>query len=150
MFEPVLNALPNFAMYFGVAIVLLAVFLILYAFITPYDELALIRSGNVAASISLSGAFIGIVLPIAFAVVSSHNILIMLAWSGVACVIQLLVFLVARLALPQISQDIPADKTASGIFLAALSIGVGIINAACADGAFLGALAIERQRLSAI
>lgn len=131
MFEPVLNALPNFAMYFGVAIVLLAVFLILYAFITPYDELALIRSGNVAASISLSGAFIGIVLPIAFAVVSSHNILIMLAWSGVACVIQLLVFLVARLALPQISQDIPADKTASGIFLAALSIGVGIINAAC-------------------
>jgi len=131
MFDQVLNTLPNFAMFFGAAIVLLVVFLIIYAFITPYDELALIRAGNTTAAISLGGTFIGFVLPIAFAVVSSHNIFIMLAWSGIACIIQLLVFLVARLILPQLNQDIPADKVATGIFLAALSIGVGIINAAC-------------------
>ena len=131
MFEPVLNALPNFALYFGVAILLIAVFLVVYAFITPYDELTLIRAGNTAAAISLSGALLGIVLPIAFAVVSSHNIYTMLAWGVVACLIQLLVFLVARLTLPQLTQDIPADKMATGIYLAALSIGVGIINAAC-------------------
>ena len=131
MFEQVLNTLPNFAMYFGAAIVLLVVFLIIYAFITPYDELTLIRAGNTAAAVSLSGTFIGFALPIAFAVVSSHNIFIMLTWSAIACVIQLLVFLVARLLLPQLNQDIPADKVATGIFLAALSIGVGIINAAC-------------------
>jgi putative membrane protein len=131
MFEPVLNALPAFAMYFVTAMALLALFLCLYALITPYNELALIRAGNAAASASLGGAFIGIALPIAQAVVSSHNIYAMLGWGLVACAIQLLVFLVARLALPQLGQDIPANKPAAGIFLAALSIGVGIVNAAC-------------------
>lgn len=55
----------------------------------------------------------------------------MLGWSVVACIVQLLAFLVARVALPQICQDIPANKPATGVFLATLSLGVGIINAAC-------------------
>lgn len=131
MFDPVLNALPGFGMYFGVAVVLILVFQVIYAFITPYDELTLIRSGNMAAAISLSGTFIGIVLPVAFAVVASHNLVTMLVWGGLACVIQLIVFLVVRLLLPTLNQDIPANKPAPTIFLAALSIGVGIINAAC-------------------
>ncbi|OQA33280.1 MAG: hypothetical protein BWY57_01322 [Betaproteobacteria bacterium ADurb.Bin341] len=129
--EQILNALLNFALYFGVAIVLIVAFLVLYALITPYDELKLVRAGNTAAAISLSGALIGIVLPVAFAVVSSHNIVTMLLWGGVACVVQLVVFLVARLLMPQLNQDIPADRIATGIFLAALSLGVGIINSAC-------------------
>lgn len=131
MFDPVLNALPAFGMYFVTAIALIALFLCVYALITPYSELALIRNGNVAAAISLGGAFIGIAMPVAQAVISSHNIYTMLGWGLVACVIQLLVFLVARLALPQLNQDIPAGKLASGIFLAALSVGVGAVNLAC-------------------
>jgi len=129
--EQILNALLNFALYFGVAIVLIVAFLVLYALITPYDELKLVRAGNTAAAISLSGTLIGIVLPVAFAVVSSHNLVTMLLWGGVACVVQLAVFLVARLLMPQLNQDIPADRAATGIFLAALSLGVGIINSAC-------------------
>ena len=131
MFDPILNALPAFGMYFITAIALLAAFLTLYALITPYNEMTLIRAGNVAASVSLSGALIGIALPVAIAVVASHNIYLMLGWGLIACGIQLLVFLVARVALPQICQDIPADRLSAGIFLATLSIGVGIINAAC-------------------
>lgn len=131
MLEPILNALPAFGMYFMTSIALLAVFMTLYAVITPYNEMTLIRAGNVAAAVSLGGALLGIALPVAIAVVASHNIVLMLGWGLIACVIQLLVFLVARIALPQITQDIPADKLSAGIFLAALSIGVGIINAAC-------------------
>lgn len=131
MFDPILTALPAFGMFFASAIALLAVFLTLYAFITPYDELALIRAGNVAAAVSLGGALIGIALPVATSVVASHNIVIMLAWGVLACVVQLLAFFVSRLILPQIVQHIPDDKVAAGIFLATLSIGVGIINAAC-------------------
>ncbi len=131
MFEPVLSALPAFAMYFITAIALLALFLCIYALITPYSELTLIRSGNTAAATSLGGAFIGIALPVAQAVVSSHNIYAMLGWGLIACLIQLVVFMVARLALPHLIEDIPADKIAAGVFVAALSIGVGIVNAAC-------------------
>lgn len=131
MFDPVLQALPAFATYFAIAIALLAVFIGIYALITPYNELALIRAGNTAAALSLSGALIGMALPIAVAIVASHNPYIMLGWGLLACLIQLTAFLVARLALPHLCSDIPADRTAAGIFLAAISIGVGILNAAC-------------------
>ena len=59
MFDPVISSLPAFAGYFATAVGLLAVFLVLYVFVTPYNELALIREGNVAAAISLAGALVG-------------------------------------------------------------------------------------------
>ena len=40
-------------------------------------------------------------------------------------------FVAARLALPRINEAIPQGKIASGIFLASLSVGVGILNAGC-------------------
>lgn len=131
MFDPILAALPAFGLYFATAVALLAGFCIVYAILTPYSELALIRAGNVAAAVSLAGALIGICLPIAVAVVASHNLVLMLGWGLTACVVQLLVFVVTRIVIPQIVQDIPADRLASAIFLAALSIGIGIVNAAC-------------------
>lgn len=130
MFDPVLNALPAFGLYFAVAIGILAVFLTVYAFITPYNELHLICAGNTAAAASLSGTVVGIAMPVAVAIVASHNVYSMLAWGVVACVVQLLVFVVARLVMPSLAHDIPAGKVSVGIFLAALSVGVGIINAA--------------------
>jgi putative membrane protein len=55
----------------------------------------------------------------------------MIGWGVVAGVVQLLVFTAARLALPRLNESIPAGKVASGIFLASLAIGVGILNAGC-------------------
>ena len=50
------------------ALALLAIFAAIYVRVTPYNEIALIREGNMAASISLSGALIGFVLPLASAI----------------------------------------------------------------------------------
>lgn len=131
MFDPVISSLPAFAGYFATALALLAVFVVLYIFVTPYSELALIREGNTAAAVSLGGAVVGYALPIAVAVATSHNIMAMIGWGVVACVVQLLVYVIARLALPQINLAIPQGKIASGIFLASLSLGIGILNAGC-------------------
>lgn len=131
MFDPVISNLPAFASYFLTAICLLAVFSVLYVLITPYSELKLIRAGNAAAAISLGGAVIGFALPLAVAVATSHNLYVMIGWGVVAGGVQLLVFLVARLALPRINESIPQGRLASGIFLALLSVAVGILNAGC-------------------
>lgn len=131
MFDPVINSLPAFAGYFATALALLALFVVLYLFVTPYNELALIRKGNTAAAVSLGGAMIGYALPIAVSVATSHNIASMIGWGVVACVVQLLAYIAARLLLPQIVQNIPLGKLASGIFLASLSLGTGILNAGC-------------------
>jgi len=131
MFDPVLNSLPAFAGYFATALALLAVFVVLYIFVTPYNEMALIREGNTAAAVSLGGAMIGYALPIAVAVATSHNIASMIGWGVVACVVQLMAYIVARLVLPQIVLNIPLGKVASGLFLATLSLATGILNAGC-------------------
>ncbi|PKO33845.1 MAG: hypothetical protein CVU34_10765 [Betaproteobacteria bacterium HGW-Betaproteobacteria-7] len=131
MFDPVINSLPAFAGFFATAVGLLAAFSALYLLVTPYSEVKLIREGNVAAAVSLAGALLGYALPIAVAVVVSHNLYVMIGWGVVACIVQLFVYIAARLALPQINLDIPQGKLASGIFLAALSVVAGILNAGC-------------------
>lgn len=131
MFDTVINSLPAFASFFVTSIILMLAFLAIYLKITPYNELALIRAGNEAAAVSLGGAVIGFALPIAVSVAVSHNLYAMIGWGVVASVAQLLTFIVARLTLPRLNESIPQGKLASGIFLASLAIGVGILNAGC-------------------
>jgi putative membrane protein len=120
----------DFLVYLGIAAVLLAVFVAIYVRITPYREITLIREGNAAAAFSLSGTIIGMVLPLASALQSSVNLIDLGVWCTIALVVQIIVFVIARIALPNIVQDIPAGKQASGIFLGAISIAAGLLNAA--------------------
>lgn len=131
MFDQVISSLPAFAGFFATAVVLMAVFLTLYVLVTPYNEMALIRDGNNAAAVSLGGVVIGFALPIAVSVAVSHNLYAMIGWGVVAGGIQLLAYVLARLLLPRLNQAIPQGHVAPGIFLASLSIGVGILNAGC-------------------
>mgnify|MGYP000937304851 FL=1 len=126
-----LAGLTSFLSYFAAAIGLLVLFLLSYVLITPYREFALIRQGNPAAAASLSGAMLGFVLPLASAIAHSASLPDMAIWGSVALVVQLLAYLVARLVLPDLARDIPAGKVATGVFLGALSLAVGILNAAC-------------------
>ncbi len=129
--DHMLSMLPAFLAYFAVAFGLLALFLLVYLNVTPYHEVALIRAGNNAAAISLSGALFGFAMPVANVIAHSDTLLDLASWGAVAGVIQILAYLVARLTLPQLNDDIPAGKTAPALFLAALSVSVGLINAAC-------------------
>jgi putative membrane protein len=126
-----LATLPNFLAYLGTAFVLLIVFVTIYLYVTPYDEIALIRSNNNAAAISLSGALIGFAMPIANVIAHSDTVLDLAFWGVVAGVVQLLAWGLARVALPRLEADIAAARTAPAAFVAALSITVGLINAAC-------------------
>lgn len=125
------SGFDDFLIYFVISSVLLAIFAAIYVRITPYREIALIRENNMAAAFSLSGALIGMVIPLANAIEYSVNPVDMAIWGFIALAIQLLVFVIARIALPHIAEDIPAGKQASGFFLGAISIAAGLLNAAC-------------------
>ncbi|WP_313950337.1 DUF350 domain-containing protein [Accumulibacter sp.] len=126
-----LTMLPAFLAYFAVALVLLALFLLIYLNVTPYHELALIRAGNTAAAVSLSGALLGFAMPVANVIAHSDTLIGLAVWGAIAGVVQLLAYLVLRFALPQLNQDIPSGKMAPAVFLAVVSLTVGLINAAC-------------------
>jgi putative membrane protein len=126
-----LSGLPSFLLYFGLALALLAAFLAIYGWVTPYDERALIREGNVAAAISLGGATLGFVLPLASAIAHSVGVIDMLAWGVVALVVQVAVYFAVSRAVPHFAEAIPAGKTAAAALLATLAVAVGLLNAAC-------------------
>jgi putative membrane protein len=123
--------LPAFLLYFALALVLVAAFLVIYMWVTPYDELTLIRGGDTAAAISLSGALIGFVLPLASAIAHSVSWLDMIIWGAIALVVQLAVFFIVSRVVPQLSKAISDGGTAQATLLAAASVGIGIVNAAC-------------------
>ena len=123
--------LPNFLLYFALALVLMAVFVAIYVRVTPYRELVLIREGNIAAAISLSGALIGFVLPLGSAIAHSVNPVDMVAWGAIALVVQLVVYAAASRLVPHFRQAIEAGRAAAATLLAALAVSVGILNAAC-------------------
>jgi putative membrane protein len=126
-----LATLPNFLAYLGTAIALLAVFLTIYLYVTPYDEIALIRANNTAAAISLSGAVLGFALPIANVIAHSDTLLDLVVWGAIAGVVQLVAWGVARVALPRLQEHIAAGRVAPATLVAALSLTVGLLNAAC-------------------
>lgn len=116
--------------YFGMASVAVVVFVAIYVMVTPHHEFRLIRAGNTAAAISLGGAILGYTIPLAKAVAQSESVGDMLLWSAVALVAQLLAYGITRLILPQLSAHVAEGKAASGIFLAAIAIAIGMLNAA--------------------
>lgn len=126
-----LQYVDDFLVYLALSLVLLTLFTWLYDKVTPYDELSLIRNGNVAAAIAYSGAIIGLALPLASAVAHSVNAVDMMIWGAFALAVQLLVYFAVRRLLPRLNEQIPEDRAAPAVLLAAMSIGAGIVNAAC-------------------
>lgn len=124
------------AMAFLLAFVVAGLFTIafkyIYQWITPYHEKALIREGNNAAAIALAGALIGYVLPLASALSHTVSLPEFAAWAALAGVIQILAFTIVRMiALPDVKARIEKGETSIGIYLAGVSIAVGLLNAAC-------------------
>ena len=121
----------DFLVYLAVSLAYLALFVAIYIRVTPYREMQLIREGNMAASFSLSGAILGFVVPLASAIQHSVSLVDMAIWGLVAMVVQIAAFVVVKLCIPSITRDIPEAKGAQGFFLGSLSLGVGLLNAAC-------------------
>jgi putative membrane protein len=121
----------DFLVYLAVSLVLLAFFIAIYIRVTPYRELALIREGNMAASFSLSGALLGFIVPLAAAVQHSVSLIDMAIWGLIAMLVQISAFVVVKIMVPGLTQDIAAGKGAQGFFLGCVSLGVGLLNAAC-------------------
>ncbi len=125
------NAILLFLCYFGVSILLFAAFLAAHTLVTHIHEWDLIRAGNTAAALSLGGAMIGFALPLASAVNHSAGLADMVVTAVVASAVQLLCFVAMRLLRRDASAALVRGDMAEGILLAAVSVVLGMLNAAC-------------------
>ena len=125
-----LAGVPLFLAYFAAALALTGLYILIYTAITPHKELQLIKENKPAAAIAFAGSLIGFVLPLASVIENSVDIADMGIWGAVALIVQLTAFFGLRLFMPKISERISNDEIASGIWLGAVSIAAGLLNAA--------------------
>lgn len=121
----------NYAIHIVLAAVLLMIFFKAYTFLTPFDEVLLIRQGNSAAALSLSGSLVGFSLTLASCLIHSSNYQQFVLWSAGALVVQILAYVITSTALKMSKDQIEANNVAFGGLLGAISLSIGAINAAC-------------------
>ena len=129
-----LAGFPVLLMHFLVTIVMLAVGVTIYVWITPHKDVALVREGNVAAAISLSGAILGLAIPLAMSMSVSVNVADIVIWGLLTLIIQLIVFRLADLLLRDLSARIEAGEVAAALLLSAIKLAVAAITAAAVSG----------------
>ena len=126
-----LRGLPNVLAYFASGLVFTALYFVVYTFVTPHDEMKLIRAGNPAAAVSLGGAMIGFLLPLASIIAHSASLADKAIWSVIALIVQIVGFFIARALIPGLPQAITEGKMSCAAFAATISLCIGILNAAC-------------------
>lgn len=126
-----LPAILAYLQHLATAAALVALFFVVYTRITPFDEVLLVRQGNRAAALSLSGALLGFAATIASALVHTPDYVAFAGWAFGALVVQLLVYAVATRLLHMSKDHIEADNRAFGLLLGAISLSIGIVNAGC-------------------
>lgn len=125
------GSLLTFVIYMVVATLLMAAHTKVYTLITPHDEFGLIRDGNQSAAVALAGAVIGFAIPMSNIISHSIGLLDFVIWAVIASCVQLVVFYVASKIVKGLSDRIVRNELGAAIFVAALAVSVGMLNAAC-------------------
>lgn len=131
--ETILPSVINFGIYFFGSLAALLVFKYVYCAITPHDEWKLIKDEkNTTAAIGFGGGILGFAIALSGAASNSVSLLDFVVWSVIALIAQSTAFALVRFVfMPLIVRRIETGEISAGIMLAAMSIAVGILNAAC-------------------
>ena len=77
---------------------------------------------------------LGFTLPLVSAIAHSSNIVDCLIWSLIALIVQIVVYYVIKIPVPNLSAKIAAGELAPAIWLGLSSLAAGALNAACMIG----------------
>jgi len=122
--------LPAFLIYFCVSAVLIAAYVFVYTWITHHDEFALIRRDVPGAAVSLGLSTVGFALPLTSAISHSSGIVDLTIWGVIALLVQIAVYYLARIPLPDLSERIAKGEMGPAVWLGLASVTGGLINAA--------------------
>jgi putative membrane protein len=121
--------LPAFLAYLAGALVLVALYCAVYQWVTAHSELALIKANVPAAGYSAALSLIGFALPLSSAMRYSANIWDMMIWGVIAMIVQIMVYWLCRLVIPDLSKRIENNEIAAALLLGGASLAGGILNA---------------------
>jgi putative membrane protein len=124
-----LAGLPAFLAYFATGLVLIIVYLFVYTRITAHDEFDCIRKNVPGAAVSLGLSVVGFALPISSAMSHAANIVDCAIWGVIALIVQVAVYYLARIPVPDLPKRITDGEWAPAIWLGLASVTGGLISA---------------------
>ena len=106
----------------------------LYAWLTPWKEIALIREGNAAASVAFGGVLIGLAIPLAVSLSVSTSLRDIGVWGIATLVLQLFAFRVVDLILTGLPQRIQEGEISAAVLLVSAKLATALVLAAALAG----------------
>lgn len=125
---------PTTLAHLGVTLALMLAGATLYALLTPWKEIALIREGNAAAAVAFSGVLVGLAIPLAVSLSVSTSIRDIALWGAATVVLQLLAFRVVDMLLTGLPQRIKEGEIAAAVLLVGAKLSTALILAAALTG----------------
>ena len=125
---------PTTLAHLGVTLALLVAGAILYALLTPWKEIALIRDGNAAAAVAFSGVLLGLAIPLAISLSVSTSLKDIALWGVATVVLQLLAFRIVDMLLTGLPQRIREGEVSAAVLLVGAKLSTALILAAALTG----------------
>ena len=128
------SGFPVMVMHLIVTLLLLAAGATVYALMTPWKEVALIRDGNPAAALAFAGVLLGLAIPLAISLSVSTSVRDIAIWGVATLVLQLLAFRVVDLLLTGLPQRIKDGQMSAAIVLVGAKLATAVVLSAALTG----------------
>ena len=128
------SGFPVMMLHLLVTFALLGMAATVYALLTPWREIRLIRQGNAAAAIGFAAVLISLAIPLAVSLSVSSSIRDITIWGVATVVLQLLAFRVVDFLLHGLPQRIEKGETSAAVVLAGAKLSTALILAAALTG----------------
>ena len=128
------SGFPVLVLHLVVTFGLLGLGATVYALLTPWKEIALIRDGNAAASVAFGGVLLGLAIPLAVSLSISTSTRDIVLWGVATVVLQLLAFRVVDAILTGLPQRIQDGEVSAAVLLVAAKLATALILAAALTG----------------
>jgi putative membrane protein len=128
------SGFPIMVMHLVVTLLLLAAGATVYALMTPWKEVALIRDGNPAAALAFAGVLLGLAIPLAISLSVSTSVRDIAIWGVATLVLQLLAFRVVDLLLTGLPQRIKDGQMSAAIVLVGAKLATAVVLSAALTG----------------
>jgi putative membrane protein len=125
---------PVLMIHLAVTMALLVLGTTLYALLTPWKEVALIREGNSAAAVAFAGVLVGLAIPLAVSLSVSTSVRDIVIWGVATVVLQLFVFRLVDMLLTGLPQRIREGEVSAAVLLVGAKLATALILAAALSG----------------
>jgi len=125
---------PTSLLHAGLTLLILLAGTGIYILLTPHKEITLIREGNIAAAVSLSGVMVGLAIPLSVSLTASTSMVEIGLWGVATVAVQLLAFRATDLVLHGLPNRIQDGEMAAAALLVGAKLATALILAAAMGG----------------